>query len=224
MTLTDGPKGPGLYFFKYGGGSDKITPPQDQDCGWVCSVGFAATQVLGCNSVKGCVVSAALSFTPVGGLTKGVRLMKTLPSVARGLKIAKESKVLRALVRGGKAGARAAKALKTTRAAKRAYGGLSEAGNYGIRTYYQLRKVIAGTGLQAHHLIEARFKVLFGEKAGQMLSIVVTQAEHQAFTNRWRRLIPYGIEGTGKATRESVMTAARDVYSKNPAILETLGR
>ena len=62
-----------------------------------------------------------------------------------------------------------------------------------------------------------------GQSARQMLSIAVTPAEHQAFTNMWRALIPYGPSGTGVATREMVMGAARQVYASHPEILEALG-
>ena len=90
--------------------------------------------------------------------------------------------------------------------------------------YGQLRQVIQGTGLQAHHLIEQRFAGLFGGAARtEGLSVAVTQAEHQAFTNAWRALIPYGPNGTGAATREMVMDAARQIYSSHPEILGALG-
>ena len=91
-----------------------------------------------------------------------------------------------------------------------------------IGTYSQLRKLIKGSGLEAHHLIEKRFKGLFGESAGQMLSQVLSPENHQAFTNAWRQLIPYG-EGTANATRETVLNAAREVYREFPDILKALG-
>jgi hypothetical protein len=55
-----------------------------------------------------------------------------------------------------------------------------------IGTYNQLRRAIKGFGLEVHHLIEKRFKGLFGESAGQMLSQVLSPENHQAFTNAWR--------------------------------------
>jgi len=91
-----------------------------------------------------------------------------------------------------------------------------------IGTYGQLRKLIKGSGLEAHHLIEKRFKGLFGESAGKMLSQVLNPETHQAFTNAWRKLIPYG-EGTANATRETVLNAAREVYKEFPDILKALG-
>jgi hypothetical protein len=55
-----------------------------------------------------------------------------------------------------------------------------------------------------------------------MSSIAVTDAEHQGFTNEWRRLIPYGA-GTAAATPESINSAAREIYSNYPSILSGLG-
>lgn len=66
------------------------------------------------------------------------------------------------------------------------------------------------TGLQAHHLIEKRFAGLLGQNARQRLSVAVTQAEHQAFTNAWREAIPYGA-GTANATKAQIMNAARQI-------------
>lgn len=108
--------------------------------------------------------------------------------------------------------------------ATRALGGLSRAAEFGLKPYGQLRQAIQGTGLQAHHLIEQRFAGLFGGAArSQGLSVAVTQAEHQAFANAWRARIPYGPSGTGAATRESVLEAARDIYRNYPEILSGLG-
>jgi len=60
------------------------------------------------------------------------------------------------------------------RGATRAFGGLSRAGEFGLKPYGQLRQAIQGTGLQAHHLIEQRFAGLFGGAArseGLLLTI-----------------------------------------------------
>ena len=54
-----------------------------------------------------------------------------------------------------------------------------------------------------------------------MLSIAVTPAEHQVFTNAWRSRIAYG---TSKiATLTQVENAARYVYRDYPDILTALG-
>jgi hypothetical protein len=50
----------------------------------------------------------------------------------------------------------------------------------------------------------------------------VSPAEHQAFTNAWRQVIPYG-QGTANATRQQVLDAARQIYSRYPEILKALG-
>jgi hypothetical protein len=103
------------------------------------------------------------------------------------------------------------------------FGNLSRAADFGVKPYAEMTKALKGTGLQAHHAIEQRFAGLFGGNARQGLSVAVTPAEHQVFTNRWRELIPYGPSGTGAATRESVMSAARKVYADHPDILRALG-
>lgn len=79
-----------------------------------------------------------------------------------------------------------------------------------------------GTGLQAHHLIEQRFADTVGQSASKMLSVAVTRAENQVFTNAWHNAIPCG-GGTMSATRQLVMDRARDIYSGYPAILRGLG-
>ena len=108
------------------------------------------------------------------------------------------------------------------RAGASAFGGLSRAGQYGIRSYSELTKTLKGTGLQAHHLIEQRFAGVLGQNARQGLSVAVTQAEHQAFTNAWRSAIPYGA-GTANATEAQIMNAARQIYADYPQILNALG-
>jgi hypothetical protein len=54
------------------------------------------------------------------------------------------------------------------------------------------------------------------------LSVSVTPAEHQLFTNAWRTQIAYGEAGTEMATAESVIQAARKIYSEHPAIMRAL--
>jgi len=76
------------------------------------------------------------------------------------------------------------------------------AAEFGVRPYNELRGLIKGTELQAHHLIEKRFAELLGVEARKMESIALTKAEHQVFTNNWRKAISYG-EATANATRGS---------------------
>jgi hypothetical protein len=104
----------------------------------------------------------------------------------------------------------------------RGLGSLSRAGQYGIQSYSSLTKALKGTGLQAHHLLEQRFAGALGANARSMLSVAVTKAEHQAFTNAWRKLIPYG-DDTRKATQEQILKAAREIYKDYPDILKALG-
>jgi hypothetical protein len=108
------------------------------------------------------------------------------------------------------------------RGAASAFGNLSRAANFGIKPYGHLRSILQGTGLRAHHLIEQRFASLLGQDTRKMLAIAVSPAEHQAFTNAWRQVIPYG-QGTASATRQQVLDAARQIYSRYPEILKALG-
>ncbi len=72
-----------------------------------------------------------------------------------------------------------------------AKGGLStfsSASEFGIKSYKSLQKLTKGTGLEAHHLIEKRFAKMLGVNPGEMVSVALTKAEHQSFTNAWRKL------------------------------------
>ncbi len=113
--------------------------------------------------------------------------------------------------------------LVATNTAVKGFGGLSRADDFGVWSYKTLREDLAGTGLQAHHLVEKRFAPVMGQSADDMASIAVTKAEHQAFTNAWRNAIPYGANGTGAATRAQVEAAARQIYAGYPSILKALG-
>ena len=92
----------------------------------------------------------------------------------------------------------------------------------GIAPYNTQRMLTAGSGgrIQAHHLIEKRFALVMGQAVGDMPSIVVTQAEHQVFTNVWRAEIPYG---SRNVTQSQVNGAARRIYADYPEILQALG-
>lgn len=76
--------------------------------------------------------------------------------------------------------------------------------------------------LQAHHLIEQRFAGVLGQNARQALSVAVTPAEHQAFTNAGRAAISYGA-GTAHVTEAQIMGAARKIYADYPVISNALG-
>lgn len=92
----------------------------------------------------------------------------------------------------------------------------------GIAPYSTQRMLTAGNGgsIQAHHLVEQRFADVMGQAVGDMPSIVVTQAEHQVFTNAWRAEIPYG---SRNVTPTQVNGAARRIYADYPEILQALG-
>jgi len=56
---------------------------------------------------------------------------------------------------------------------------------HGIRTYTSLKRVLRGTGLQAHHIMPKLFKGLFGIKNGDdMFSIALDKRTHEAISAR----------------------------------------
>jgi RHS repeat-associated protein len=101
------------------------------------------------------------------------------------------------------------------------------ASDYGIGMYKHLKSLTKGTGLEVHHLIEKRFAKVWGEKADEMMSIVLTKEEHAAFTKAWREAIPYSNSGaiinTSNVTKEFIIETAREIYKDHPVILEALG-
>lgn len=87
-----------------------------------------------------------------------------------------------------------------------------------------MAKAIAGTGLERHHLIEQRFGPKMPGDPRMKLTVAVTEAEHQVFTNAWKKAIPYGDAGTRSRDiqRAEIINAARKIYDKYPAILKAL--
>jgi len=98
-------------------------------------------------------------------------------------------------------------------------GGLQYAQQYGIQTYSNLREVIKGLGLHAHHIVQQRFAQIIGVKANNMLSVAVSPAEHQAFTNAWRAAIPYGTN-YATVTAQQLWMHAQRIYADYPALLD----
>jgi hypothetical protein len=83
VPADDGPDGPGIYFV--GGKKPLILePPADPTCGFICSIGLAATKVLGCNSEASCVVAAATVFMPGGGACRVGRAALRATKAGRG--------------------------------------------------------------------------------------------------------------------------------------------
>lgn len=101
-------------------------------------------------------------------------------------------------------------------------GAFSRASEFGVQSFRDLGRLTRGTGLQRHHLIEKRFAGILGIDPNDMASIALTPAEHQVFTNAWRKAIPYG-DGTRNADYGTVMSTAKEIYSEYPEILRVLG-
>jgi hypothetical protein len=180
--------------------------------------GLAALADAGLYAFEGDYMSAALALT---GLIPGGRIAgmagSALKSAAKGLSFA--TKAGKAGL--GKLGSLGGKVLG--KLGKDGFGGLSRAREFGIDSYKSLRTALKGTELQAHHLIEQRFAKTLALDAKEMLSVAVTKEEHQAFTNAWRAAIKYGADGTGKATRDEIMDAAKSIYANHPDIPKALG-
>jgi len=102
-------------------------------------------------------------------------------------------------------------------------GGLENVGEKGaIVAYKELKPLLKGIGEEAHHLFEKRFAGVLKQEAKEMLSTAVTKAEHQGFTNAWRKAISYG-KGTAEATEATVKSTAKEIYANYPSILKALG-
>ena len=113
----------------------------------------------------------------------------------------------------------ATKALRITLKIAEGFGNLSKAGEFGIKSYKALRKELKGTGLQAHHIIEQRLVKHLGIDVGEMLSVAVTPAEHQKFTNEWRKFFKYGTNYKDLKI-EDIWEAAKEIYKDYPELLK----
>ena len=111
-----------------------------------------------------------------------------------------------------------------------AYGDLSRAEEFGIRTYRELYRFTKGTGLQRHHIIERRFADVgtLDINPNEMLSVAVTHEEHQVLTNLWRQAIGYNNSlnplNTATASVQDIWGAAQSIYQNYPALLEAARR
>jgi len=98
------------------------------------------------------------------------------------------------------------------------FGNLQYAEEYGISSYRLLRNQIAGTGLNAHHIIPGRFDSLLGLNYNNMLCVAVDPIfEHPGFTSQWQNYIPYG---TTNVTFQQIWMYAQRIYANYPALLE----
>lgn len=62
-----------------------------------------------------------------------------------------------------------------------------------LDSYSSLKKLFKGIkGVEIHHLIEKRFARFLGINQSKILSIPLTKSAHRVFTDRWRKVIPYG--------------------------------
>jgi hypothetical protein len=108
------------------------------------------------------------------------------------------------------------------------YGTLSQAGNYLIRSYNELKNLVYNPNLQIHHILERRFFEIgsLQNSMNEDLSIVVTKAEHIVFTNAWRTAIGYSNSNnpitTLNASPEQIFNSAKSIYADYPAIMRVV--
>jgi len=109
------------------------------------------------------------------------------------------------------------------------YGNLTVAGTYGVRSYNQLKSMAGGTSFRVHHLVEQRLQYILNRgKTDLWPSVVLTQEEHQIFTNAWRATIGYVNSNlpitTANVTLEGIWGASQDIYANYPALLAAVQR
>jgi len=98
------------------------------------------------------------------------------------------------------------------------FGNLKYAEDYGISSYRLIRNQIAGTALEAHHIIPGRFDAVLRTDYRDMLCVVVHPiVEHPAFTRQWQNAIAYG---RNDVTMEEIWMHAQRIYADFPALLE----
>ena len=113
----------------------------------------------------------------------------------------------------------ASKAIKITLNFADGFGDLSRAQEFGIKTYKALIKQLKGTGLQAHHIIEQRLVRHLGIDLNSILSVALTPAEHQKFTNAWRQVFKYGMDYRTLSI-DDIWKAAQEIYKDYPDLLD----
>ena len=88
-----------------------------------------------------------------------------------------------------------------------------------IDTYRDVRKVTKGTDLEVHHIVEKRFadplNIETNKSASTMLSTALTKTEHQVYTNKWRKYVPYG----GTPALSQVVEAGARIYGNDPRMM-----
>jgi hypothetical protein len=89
---------------------------------------------------------------------------------------------------------------------------------HGVLSHNKCKKITKGFNhvLEAHHIIEDRFRKALSQKTGKMLCVVLTWGDHQAVSAWWRTELPTG-QTYDKA---QVLAAFKKVYKDYPPILE----
>lgn len=195
----------------------------DKNGGWIETAWDIANVVmdigsLAVNIASGNVAGAALD---AAGLVADVAAT-VIPGLPAGAGTAIKS--VRAGKALGDAASTAVHAINIAEGAK-SLSGFEKAAEFGVDSYKNLRTAVLskygkGSGLEVHHLVEKRLVKGMDIDPNQMKAIVLTKEEHQIFTARWRKEIPYGTENVSD---DMIMDAAKKVYEDHLDILEILG-
>jgi len=90
-----------------------------------------------------------------------------------------------------------------------------------VDTYANLKKTTAGMGLEVHHIVEKRFLPAINmANPNSMLSVALSKAEHQIYTNAWRAAFPYGQQVYGDIAKSELWKVAQKIYENFPELME----
>jgi len=88
-----------------------------------------------------------------------------------------------------------------------------------VMAYKHLRKIMKGTGLETHHLIEKRFAETIGINSDEILSVAIDKETHKQITKMFRERIGYDFidvfkneRRTSNATPQEIWKVTREIY------------
>ncbi len=86
--------------------------------------------------------------------------------------------------------------------------------------YNEAKKLTAGYQgeIQAHHLLEQRIAEKFDINTNNLMSTIVTRAQHQDFTKAWRSTFSYGTDYSA-ISWERYVNAGKSIYANYPDML-----
>ena len=205
---------PSLHKYLYASADpiDHVDPSGHED---IASITAAVSIATGLNNIEFVTGTAVMDQLQFGGNAGFKSLLKSFGFLVGGMVVLK--------IVGGTVRYLSAAAYNLN--SKIALARFGKAAEYGILPLRLLKQIVPiGSGLEKHHLIEARFAPRLGIAADEIPGTALTRAEHQPFTNAWRTEIGY-INGknpvnTLTATVDNIWEAAQNVYADYPELLE----